>query len=794
MKDTVREEEEVFSELEKLRKENARLKDTERAFKELEQIFHSSGAGIRIIDKDFNVIKMNRTLLQMTGVSEGEALKKKCFELCSSQLCHTQCCPLERILNGAESVEIETDKRRYDGVIFPCIINAKPYRNRTGALIGIIEEFKDITDRKIMEEAIEERQRYYEALLEALPLGLFEANGDFLVYANEEFSKLVGLPASLLLGLGWIETIHPDDRLAVISRWGDCKRTQSVFNMKFRLNRSDGCVVWVACKMVTYRGHLGENRYLGIFADITDNRENSLKLSESQVQLDLILDGISDAVILLKVEQGEIFRILNINNVCLKMIDLLKEDAIGKCVEEAFAPTIAKAINSMNKKAVKSGKPIVEEFMTNDGVLDTSLFPLFNSKGECTHLIVTARDVTEKKKLNEYILQGEKLESIGILAGGIAHDFNNILTAISGNVTLARLQTAAAVDKAKNDNIARLLEEAEKASLQARKLTQQLLTFARGGAPVTQTASIGEILVETATFALRGSNVQCRYLVPEDLWPVEIDIAQINQVIHNMVINADHAMPDGGEIVISAQNMVVTSGHYLPLEQGLYVKISVKDQGVGIPKNHINKIFDPYFTTKHKGSGLGLATSYSIIQKHKGSISVNSAPGKGTTFYIYLPASQHELVLRQHYPEKEIYGRGKVLIMDDEEMLRLVLTAMLNHLGYDILAAKDGAEALDLYMRAAKEGVPFDAVISDLTVPGGMGGAELIKKLVQFDPKVKAIVSSGYFNDPIMANYQEYGFKAVVSKPYSIEELGEVLSRVINNQEQQAFNSNSQIS
>lgn len=364
------------------------------------------------------------------------------------------------------------------------------------------------------------------------------------------------------------------------------------------------------------------------------------------------------------------------------------------------------------------------------------------------------------------------MESIGTLAGGIAHDFNNLLTGIMGNISLAKRS----VETGETEKTSSRLVEAEKASLRAKDLTQQLLTFASGGLPIMETISITELLKEVTNFALRGSNVRGEFSLPDDLWLVDMDKGQMNQVVTNLVINADEAMPEGGILNINAMNTVVRERSVLPLVKGKYVKITIEDHGVGIPKEHLDRIFEPYFTTKQKGSGLGLATTYSIILKHDGYITAESSPTVGTNFHIYLPASKKRIPTRKEVPiEVPITGKGKVLIMDDEEIIRDLLHDELIDVGYEVLLANDGAEAIKQYTKAKESGKPYDAVILDLTVPGAMGGKEVIKKLLEIDPNVKAIVSSGYSTDPIMSDFKKYGFSGIAPKPYKVEELEKTL-------------------
>ena len=403
---------------------------------------------------------------------------------------------------------------------------------------------------------------------------------------------------------------------------------------------------------------------------------------------------------------------------------------------------------------------------------------LINEQGEVAEYQSIGIDITEKKKTEEELQRRHKLESVGILAGGIAHDFNNLLAAIMNNVHLSRMY----VDR--ESKAYDHLENTEKALGRAGDLTQQLLTFSRGGEPVKKTTAIVEIIKEFAEFALRGSNVNCEYNLTDNLWPVEVDQSQISQVIQNLVINAKQSMPEGGTIHVRAENAMFHSGTDEPLQGGRYVKITVHDHGIGIALEHLQKIFDPYFTTKDTGRGLGLAIAYSIIKKHEGHISVESQLGGGSTFTVYLPASEKyekHVDSSEPYEDTALVGEGRVLIMDDEEMVRNSLGEVLAVSGYEVEYAKDGKEAIELYEKSMKLAKPFNAVILDLTVPGGMGGKEAIKKLLAIDPNVKAIVSSGYSSDPVMANFREYGFSNVIAKPYkSPPELNKILHIVIN--------------
>ena len=400
--------------------------------------------------------------------------------------------------------------------------------------------------------------------------------------------------------------------------------------------------------------------------------------------------------------------------------------------------------------------------------------PVREANSELIGTVLVLRDVTVRQRFEQELQRASRLESVGILAGGIAHDFNNILTAIMGNVTLALLD-AEALSKTEH-----YLREAERATVRARDLTQQLLTFAKGGDPVRAAVLLPEIITEVAQFALHGSRVKCEFDLPAGLWLADADKGQLGQVVQNLVINATQAMPEGGTIRISACNETATIDSHRSLVPGDYVHISVADTGTGIRADYLAKIFDPYFTTKQQGSGLGLTTVYSIIKKHSGHIEVESELGRGTTFHFWLPAlREQQLDLPEQQKATRSPLKGRVLFMDDEEPIIQMASTLLQRLGFEVEVTRDGAETVQKFEAAHAAGRPFDLVVMDLTVPGGMGGREAIEQLRRIDPGVKAIVSSGYSSDPVLANYRAYGFRGMVAKPYKIDDFTRVLREVM---------------
>lgn len=399
-----------------------------------------------------------------------------------------------------------------------------------------------------------------------------------------------------------------------------------------------------------------------------------------------------------------------------------------------------------------------------------------DAAGAIIRSVGTVHDITERKQLQEEMLKTQKLEALGTLAGGIAHDFNNLLQCVFGYISLAKLEK----DDRKKSVAA--MEEAEKALQVTVRLTNQLLTFSKGGKPVTTIIDLLPVITDSATFALSGSRVISRIVADDGLWQADADEGQIGQVIQNIVLNASQAMPDGGSVEILARN-VQASGQQLPqdLKEGGYVEITISDTGIGIPEKYLHKIFDPYFTTKEKGSGLGLATSYSIIRNHRGAISVTSEPGKGTAFRIYLPAAMTAKTGGVQTPPVAVTSarKGRILVMDDEEMVLDVAGKLITKLGHEVEFARNGTEAFGKYQDARSAGKPYDIVILDVTIRGGMGGVETFKKLFEIDPAVKAVVSSGYSDDAAVATYEQQGFKRVLRKPYRLNTLQEVLHELL---------------
>jgi len=507
-------------------------------------------------------------------------------------------------------------------------------------------------------------------------------------------------------------------------------------------------------------------------SQILQSRKLAKQIRDSEEQYRLLVENVNDAIVISQYDKFIFFNKQFAIMLGYEYDELLMKDFTEVHTEKAVEILVKRDQQRDRREKVPSRYETI--FKKKDGkLIDVEAnVTIIDYRGDKATFAVI-RDVTERKRIEKEAHRNQNLESIGVLAGGIAHDFNNILTIILGNISLSKMYAKS------EDKVYKRLIEAEKGAMRAKDLTQQLLTFSKGGAPVKETSSVAEFLKESAAFVLSGSNVKCIFSIPDDIWAIEIDKGQINQVFNNLVMNADQAMPEGGIINIKAENIIITSENVLLLQKGKYLKISLKDHGIGILADHLDKIFNPYFSTKTKGSGLGLTSAYSIIRNHNGLITVESELGIGTTFYIYLPALEKIVAEKESGTGKPLFGKGKILIMDDEDFVREVAGEMVESLGYSAEFAKDGAEAIELYKNAMESGKPFAAVIMDLTIPGGMGGKEAIRELLKIDPNAKAIVSSGYSSDPIMSDCKKYGFMGVVAKPYKISELGKTLQKII---------------
>ena len=668
-----------------------------------------------------------------------------------------------------------------DFIVKPC--NPKVLASKCKVFIELYRQKREL-ENEIKEHKVARKniKKLSLAIEQSLAAVIITDNKGKIEYVNSQFTKTTGYSKDEVIGRNpriLKSGEQPPD--VYVKLWSTITAGYK-WNGNLCNKKKDGATYWEYISINPIKNEDGDIvNFVAVMIDDTDRLIAEKEAHKSDRRFARMLEISEDAIVSINEEQEIIIfnkgaeRIFGYTaaEIMSKSIETLIPDryrANHKTNVENFARSETEALRLNDRKYELFGiKKNGNEFPVEISISK------FKEDGKMIFTAVV-HDITQRKILESESLKVQKLESVGVLAGGIAHDFNNILTAILGNTNLAEIL----IKTGDRDKAIKALSTIEKASIRARDLTKQLLTFSKGGAPVKKTLSLNRLIKESSEFATKGSNVKCELIITEDLWAVEADEGQINQVIHNIVINATQAMPQGGTLKISTENVIgIDKEHATEQKKQKHIRISFKDQGSGIKEEHLANIFDPYFTTKQKGSGLGLTSSYSIIKNHGGLITVESKPETGSTFHIYLPASFKIVKEETVMIEKPLTGSGRILIMDDNDSIRDMGSQVLSFIGYEVECAEDGVKAIDMYKKAMESKIPFDVIIMDLTIPGGMGGKETIEKLHGIYPEAKAIVSSGYASDPIMADYAKYGFKGVIGKPFEIKDINEVLQRVI---------------
>ncbi len=738
-------------------------------------IFELASIGMGQVDpRNGQLLCVNDRFCEITGYNREELLSTTVLNLTHPDDREADWEKYTRMLRD-ETPEYSNEKRyiRKGGTVIWVYAAARAIRNAAGKPVSSVGILMDITERKTIEAELRESERKFRDLTERSLVGVYVIQNGVFKYINPRFSEIFGYTVEELVNSKYSDLILLDDRPFV----EECIRKRIAGqdehgHYTFRGRTKDGKTIHV--EVFSSRTiYEGEPAIIGTLLDVTERHRAEEELAESRNYLDKIINSVADPIFV----KDRQHRWVLLNDAFCNFMGYKREDLLGRSDYDFLPKNEADVFWSQDEIVFTTKEENVNEEVCTDakGIVHTvvtrkTLYT--DDKGEeC--IVGIIHDITVRKKIESELIKAQKLESVGLLAGGIAHDFNNILTAILGNISLSKILLSP------QDKTYDRLIDAEMASLRAKDLAQQLLTFAEGGAPVRKPISAAEVVQHSARLALSGTRATCEFAIPNDLWFVEADEGQISQVIHNLIINADQAMPNGGPITVVCENIHLEDSESPPLKSGKYVKIVIKDRGTGILEKDLGKIFDPYFSTKKAGRGLGLASVYSILKNHGGHITVESKVAAGTTFTIYLPSSGAPFATCRQKESGVISGTGRILVMDDEEVVRKVATAILKHIGYEVESAEDGAEAVEMYKQALESRRPFDAVIMDLTIPGGMGGKEAIKELIKIDPKVRAIVSSGYSNDPIMSNFKEYGFAGTIMKPYQIAELSEHISNVI---------------
>jgi PAS domain S-box-containing protein len=748
----------------------AQVQESERRFRDL---YDLAPVGYHELDAQGRITRVNQTELTMLGYRAEEMLGRPIWDFVAESD-DARRTFFDRLADPGPSRLRERSLIHKDGRQISAALESRPVTDAAGRVVGLRVTVQDITEYKRTQAELHRQEAEKALILSSMAEEVVFYDRDLRVLwtnrsLREDISQFTpaGAPGPFCFELF-------RDREGPCN---DCPVRRAL--QTGELQEEEVLIAggrWILSRSRPVRD--AANDIIGaveVVLDITERKRAENALRASEVKLRTIFDSLAEGVAVTDLRG----RLTEVNAALVRLTGApSRESLIGRSSLHYISGQCHDLARATFNQTLSDGRGYIESiFLNADGrapfEAEATTARFDDADGRARGFVAIIRDVTERRRLENELRRAQKLEAVGILAGGIAHDFNNILTAILGNISLARVEARAGND------IGADLHAAERACLRARALTQQLLTFSRGGAPVRQSASMRELLHDTATFALRGSNTRCEFRIASDLWPANIDQGQISQVIQNLIINADQAMPGGGVITLVADNYLAGDKRTPTLHPGQrYVHIRITDQGVGIPPEIAAHIFDPYFTTKESGRGLGLATSYSIVHQHDGHISFASTVGDGATFNIYLPAAETPPATDAE-AEPMPLRPGSALVMDDEEALCEVAIGLLNNIGFRARAVRDGSEMLDLYRQMLQAGSPFDVVLLDLTIPGGMGGAEAIGELLKLDPNARALVSSGYANAPIMANYADYGFVGVIAKPYRVEELQRVITAAL---------------
>ncbi|MBN1382675.1 MAG: PAS domain S-box protein [Deltaproteobacteria bacterium] len=636
-------------------------------------------------------------------------------------------------------------------------------------------------------ETLKAAEEKHLLMIENTDEAIFVHQNGILQHVNRACGKLLGVAVEDLIGMNVMDFIHPDYQKEVINHYRQLmhgEQTQGYRDVCLLMRQGEQR--WINVKFIRVLWD-GKESILAFATDITERKQVEEALKAHQTQLTNALemahlghweyDFASDAFTF----NDQFYKIFRTTAEAVGGYTMPSAEYFRRFVHPddlTSAVEIArKSAESMDTDVNRQLEHKIHYADGTTGYITVRNFTVRDARGRPIKMYGVNQDITERKQNEEEILQIQKLESLGVLAGGIAHDFNNLMAIVQGNIDLALL------DLPPGHASRRSLMTAMKSIGHTRELTGRIITFSRGGGgPRVKTENLAEIVRETVQKTVAETEIRLTFDMQNDLWPAEIDEHPMRQCFYNLTKNAMEAMPEGGTLTVRGENVLIRTDEVLDLKEGSYLRISFIDEGVGIPEDNLSKIFDPYFTTKamgdQKGLGLGLAVCYSIIKNHKGQITVQSKPGQGASFFLYLPACTDSAESKEGR-EASQRSKGRVLIMDDEEQLRVIERAYLERFGYEVTETEDGIEAIEAYRKALDSGNPFSLVIMDLSVRHGLGGQLAIERLLKIDPAVKVIIASGYTADPIIENYQDYGFQGVLEKPFSREQMQNLVEKIL---------------
>jgi PAS domain S-box-containing protein len=753
------------------------LRENEEKYR---SVFAAEHDAIFLIDQETgSILEVNDSASWLYDYTREEFLKMKNWEV-STEPDRTK----EATRELQKIIPLRYHKKK-DGSVFPVDISSSNFVLKDRPVI--LSAIRDVTERQKAEEALRESERYISNILNGLTahIAILDQNG-VIETVNETWRKFArdngGLPGRTLEGSSYLAVCEATQGPAALSAKAFAQAIREVlagrgdsFSFDYDCHSPD-TQRWFTGRVTRFPGN-GPHRVIVVHDNITERVQAEAALRESEAKFRALVENSYDGILFIDDQWTIVYR-----NPALTRITGFND-------QERLNRNVLAFVHPDDRDRIKQE---LERLFRNPELTITVEYRLFHKNGSCRWMETTCRnffnhpkiqkflliirDITDRKKMEEERVIMGKLESTGLLAGGIAHDFNNLLAVTLGNLDFIRT-----FDHNEQERSS-LLEATRNALIEAKGLTHQLITLARGGEPIKKPIVLSGLIQEQVDLVLRGSRVTAETIVPHNLWTINADEGQIGQVVRNLVINAVEAITDGGGLSIKADNMEVsTPFSFLPA--GKYVRFSITNPGEPIPEEILSRIFDPYFSTKQRGSakgmGLGLTICRSIIQKHGGSIDIESNGEKGTTVTFYLPASGETVGKKSLLRREVIAGEGRILVMDDEKTMRKMTGSILERLGYEVALVENGEETIESYREGKELGRPFEAVILDLTVRGGMGGKEALRRLLEIDPRVKAIVTSGYSEDPVMQQYREYGFKGALIKPFFINTLSEILSEVI---------------